>query len=71
MVNFLFTVEPGISHWTLTEVTTFGVVSTTSIIETGPICTSVGTQLTVVPIKTRWAGALIAIFIVLYEKQCK
>lgn len=71
MVNFLFAVEASISHWALTEVTTFRVVSTTPTIKTGPICTSVGTQLTVVAIKTRRTGALVAVFIVLYAKKKK
>lgn len=67
MVNFLFTVEPSISHRALAEVTTFRVVNATSIVETGPICASVSTQFAVVAIKTRWAGALIAVVIVLYK----
>lgn len=71
MVNFLFAVEASISHWALTEVTTFRVVSTTPTVKTGSICTSVGTQLTVVAIKTRRTGALVAVFIVLYAKKKK
>lgn len=68
MVNFLFAVETSISHWALTEVTTFRVVSTTPAVKTGPICTGVGTQLTVIAIKSRRTGALVAVFIVLCGK---
>lgn len=71
MVYFLLTVKASISHWALTEVATFGVVSTTPTIEARPICTGVGAQLTVVAIKARWAGAFIAAIVVLYWKQCK
>lgn len=69
MVNFLFAVEASISHWALTEVTTFRVVSTTPTVKTGPICTGVGTQLTVVAIETRRTGAPVAVFVVLDGKQ--
>lgn len=66
MVNFLLTVKAGISHQALTEVATFRVVYTTSAIKARPICTGTGAQLTVVAIETRWAGALVAIVIILY-----
>lgn len=69
MVDFFLTVEASVSHWALTEVATFWVVDALATIETRPICTSIGTQLTVVAIETRWAGALIAIVIVLYWKK--
>lgn len=69
MVNFFLTVEASVSHWALTEVATFWVVNTVAAIEARPICTSIGTQLTIVAIETRWASALVAIVIVLYWKQ--
>ena len=71
MVDFLLAVEASVSHRALTEVATVRVVDTMAAIEARPICTSVGTQFTVVAIETRWAGALIAVFIVLYWKECK
>lgn len=64
MVNFLLAVESCVSHRALTEVTTFRVVSAAPIIEARPICAGIGTQLTVVAIETRWAGADIAVIIV-------
>lgn len=69
MVNFLFAVEASISLRALAEVTTFGVVSTTPAVKTGPICAGVGAQLTVVAIKPWRTGALVAVFIVLYGKK--
>lgn len=73
MVNFLFAVEASISLRALAEVTTFRVVSTTPAVKTGPVCAGVGAQLTVVAIKPRRTGALVAVFIVLYggKKQVK
>lgn len=69
MVNFLVAVEASISHWALAEVTTLRVVSTTPAVKTGPVCTSVGTQLTVVAVKTRRTGALVAVFVVLCGRK--
>lgn len=69
MVNFLFAVEASISHRALAEVTTFRVVRTTPTVKTGPICTGVGTQLTVAAIKTRRTGALEVVFVVLHGKK--
>lgn len=66
MVNFLFAVEASISLRALAEVTTFRVVSTTPAVKTGPVCAGVGAQLTVVAIKPRRTGALVAVFNVLY-----
>lgn len=61
MVNFLLTVEAGVSHRALAEVATFRVVDAASGVEARPVRTGIGAQLTVVAIKTRWAGALVAI----------
>lgn len=71
MVNFLLTVEASVSHWALTEVATFRVVDTTPAIEARPICTSVGTQCTVVAIEARWTGAFIGVVTVLHGKECQ
>lgn len=64
MVNLLLTVESCVSHWTLAEVASLRVITAAATIKTRAISTSVGTQLTVVAVETRWACALVAIFIV-------
>lgn len=64
MVDLLLTVESCIPHWTLAEVASLRVVGAAATIETRAISTSVRTQLTVVAVETRWACALVAIFIV-------
>lgn len=66
MVDLLLAVEASVSHRALTEVATFRVVGTAPTIEARPVCTGVGTQLTVIAVETRRAGALIAVFVVLY-----
>lgn len=68
MVDLLLAVEAGVSHRALTEVATFGVVSTAAAVEARPICTGVGAQLTIVAVKTRRACALIAVVVVLLWK---
>lgn len=68
MVDLLLAVEAGVSHRALAKVSTFGVVGTTPAVEARPICTGVGAQLTVVAVKTRRAGALIAAVVVLLWK---
>lgn len=70
MVDFLLAVEASVSRRALTEVAAFRVVDTAAAIEARPICTGIGTQLTVVAIETRWAGALIAVVVVLHRKEC-
>lgn len=64
VVNLLLTIESCISHWTLTEVASLRVITAAATIKTRTIGTSVGTHLAVVAIKTRWAGAIVAVFIV-------
>lgn len=65
MVNLLLTIEASIARWALAEVSTLRVVCTTPPVKAGTICTGIGTQLAVVTIKTRWAGTLVAIVVVL------
>lgn len=65
MVDFLLTGEASVSHWALTEVSTFRVVYTVSTIHTRSVCTGAGAQLAVAAVKARRTCASVAIIIVL------
>lgn len=62
IVNFLFAVKSGVTHWATAAVAAFWVVCASTSVEAGAICTSHCTQFTVLPVESRWTSTRIAVF---------
>lgn len=65
VVDFLFTVEARITQWAAAAVAPVRVVGAAPTVEARPVCTSHGTQLTVLPIEAWGAGTGIAVLQIL------
>lgn len=61
VINFLFTVEPRVTGWALTAVSTSRSVRASPSIKAGPVLTFHSTQFTIFPMESRWAGTRILV----------